>query len=110
MGEAKRRKAEIERLQGADDAWRATLSPIEMQAATIAELAHRRIVEDRGLVSGCYLLAFFLHRYMRNRGIETKLIVGWVNDGETDARASHAWIEIGGQKIDIALTHTDFPE
>jgi hypothetical protein len=36
--------------------------------------------------------------------------VGWVNDGETDAMASHAWIEIGGKKIDVALTQTEFPE
>jgi hypothetical protein len=41
---------------------------------------------------------------MRIRGIENKLMVGWVNDGETDAMASHAWIEIGSKKIDIALT------
>jgi hypothetical protein len=68
MGEAKRRKAEIERIKGADDAWRATLSPIELQAATIAELAHDRIVEDRGLVSGCYLLRVLFTSLYANSG------------------------------------------
>jgi hypothetical protein len=110
MGEAKRRKAEIQKLKGELDEWKAALSPSELRAATIAEVAHRRIVQERGLVGGCYLLAFFLHRYLQKQGIETQLIVGWVHDGETDAMTSHAWVELGGKKIDISLTRTEFPD
>lgn len=110
MGEAKRRKAEIEKLKNATADWYTTLSQSELQAAKIAELAYARIVEDQRLTGGCYLLAFFLCKYMRARGLNAEAIVGWVNDGTSEIMASHAWVEMGGKKIDISLTRTDDEE
>lgn len=110
MGDAKRRRAEIQKMKSANDAWRAVLTPTELKAAAIAERAHSALVERRQLTGGCYLLAFFLRRYMRENGIEAEAIVGWVNDGTTPLMISHAWVEVGGKKIDIALTLTEDPD
>lgn len=110
MGDAKRRRAEIEKLKSASDAWRSTLTPAELKAASIAERAHSNLVERQKLIGACYLLAFFLRRYMRENGIKAEAIVGWVNDGTTSLMISHAWIEVGGKKIDIALTLTEDPD
>jgi hypothetical protein len=111
VGEANRRKSEISRLKQESEQWRISLSSDERIVATIGELVYERIVEHSGLVSGCYLLAFFLHEYLRSRHrIESELIVGWVNDGTWDGLTSHGWIEVGRKKVDISLHRTEYPE
>jgi hypothetical protein len=111
MSESKRRKAEIDRLKQAEREWLGSLAPAEQKSADVARRAHVQLVERRGLVGGCYLLAFFLNELLHDKySIETDLVVGWVNDGSWPGVTSHAWIELGGKKIDIALTRTEFPE
>lgn len=111
MGEAKRRKAEIQALQSAHQEWLAGLLPTERTGADVALQAYERIVQRKSLVGGCYLLAFFLHEYLHSqRQIQTELVVGWVNDGTWPGMASHAWIELGGKKIDISLVRTEHPD
>jgi hypothetical protein len=108
MGEAKRRKLEIERLKREDQEWVNNLTPAERTAAQVSQRAYTQIVERKGLVSGCYLLAFFLHEMLHSKySIQTELIVGWINDGTWPGVGSHAWIELGGKKIDISLTLTE---
>ncbi|MEJ0098495.1 MAG: hypothetical protein WDO12_01605 [Pseudomonadota bacterium] len=68
-------------------------------------------MEDKELTGGCYLLAFFLTRYLNERyGISVRPIVGWVNDGTTPHMTSHAWIESSSGITDISLTKTEHPE
>jgi hypothetical protein len=111
MGEAKRRKAEIDRLKSADADWLASLSPTERTIVAVTQTAYERIVVRRGLVGGCYLLAFFLHELLQSQyRVATDLIVGWVNDGTWGGMASHAWVELGGKKIDISLVVTEYPD
>ena len=111
MGEAKRRKAEIERLKRAEEEWLIGLTPAERTVAEVARRTHAQLVERRGLIGGCYLLAFFLNELLQSKySIETELVVGWVNDGTWPGVASHAWIEFGGKKTDISLTRTELPE
>jgi hypothetical protein len=111
MGEAQRRKAEIARLKQAEQEWFLSLTPTERTAADVARRAHTQLVERRGLVAACYLLAFFLNELLRSKhAIETDLVVGWANDGSWPGVTSHAWIELGGKKIDISTTKTDMPE
>lgn len=111
MGEARRRKAEIGWLKEAEEAWLRSLKPAERTVADVARRTHKELVERRGLIGGCYLLAFFLNELLLSKySIETDLIVGWVNDGTWPGAASHAWVEMGGRKIDISLTRTELPE
>jgi hypothetical protein len=111
MGEANRRKAEVERLKNADNEWLASLNPTERTVAQVCMRAHAQIVKRAKLVGGCYLLAFFLNELLQARySIQTDLVVGWVNDGTWAGVGSHAWIELGARKIDIALTLTEHPE
>lgn len=111
MGEAQRRKAEIESVSRPYADWLVTLTQTEREVALTAMRTHERIVKGKRLFGGCYLLSFFLHIYLKKeRGIETTAIVGWVNDGTTPLMISHAWLELDGKKIDITLTHTEHPD
>ena len=111
MGESRRRRAEIEQLKRAEQDWLASLTASERTAAAVARRTHAQLVERRGLVTGCYLLAFFLNELLRvEYFVDTDLVVGWVNDGSWPGVAPHAWIELGGKKIDISLTRTEHPE
>ena len=111
MGEAQRRKAEIENVSRLYTDWLATLTQFEREVAQVSILAHERIVKGKRLLGACYLLSFFLHQYLkREKGIETTVVVGWINDGTTPLMISHAWLEFGGKKSDITLTHTEHPD
>lgn len=111
MGEAQRRKAEIEKVSRLYTDWLATLTQSEREVAQVSMLAHERIVKGKRLLGACYLLSFFLHQYLkREKGIETTVVVGWINDGTTPLMISHAWLEFGGKKSDITLTHTEHPD
>lgn len=111
MGEAQRRKAEIEKVSRLYTDWLATLTQSEREVAQISMRAHERIVKGKRLLGACYLLSFFLHQYLkREKGIETTVVVGWINDGTTPLMISHAWFEFGGKKSDITLTHTEHPD
>jgi Transglutaminase-like superfamily len=107
MGEARRRKAEIEQLKRRQEEWLAALDAPARKIADTAMRAHERIVERRGLVGGCYLLAFFLGRNLRGKGVPVEIVVGWVNDGTSPLMSSHAWVEWQGRKTDISLTRTE---
>ena len=111
MGEAARRKAEIEALKTRNVLWLASLSPVEQLIANAAQRAYDCIVVGLGMTEGCYHLVFFLHEYLRlEHGVEVAVIVGWVNDGQWDGATSHAWFEYEGKKIDISLHRTSHPE
>lgn len=111
MGEAQRRKAEIEKVSRLYTDWLATLTQSEREVAQVSMRAHERIVKGKRLLGACYLLSFFLHQYLkREKGIETTVVVGWINDGTTPLMISHAWLEFGGKKTDITLTHTEHPD
>jgi len=108
MGEAQRRKAEIEKMSRLYTDWLATLTQPEREVAQVLMRAHERIVKGKRLFGACYLLSFFLHQYLKQeKGIETAVVVGWINDGTTPLMISHAWLELEGKKSDITLTHTE---
>lgn len=111
MGEAKRRRAEIEAIKNAYVAWLSTLSPIEHCIAQTAKLAHERIVERMGVTGACYLLAFFLGQYLRReKSVEVETVIGYVNDTTSALMSSHAWIEYNGKVTDISLTRTEYAQ
>jgi hypothetical protein len=53
----------------------------------------------------CWKRAPVLHRYLAQRGIETRIIFGVRRDGE-DVLSGHAWLERGGEP----LLETDAPD
>ncbi|MDD5056501.1 MAG: lasso peptide biosynthesis protein [Sideroxydans sp.] len=111
MGEASRRKAEIVALKAQNENWLASLSGDEKTVATVALATYTKIVETLGMTEGCYNLAFFLYEHLRRKyGISVRVVVGWINDGEWDGAASHAWVEYQGKKIDISMHKTSHPD
>lgn len=111
MGEAQRRKTEISMIKRKYADWFETLTQTERKVAAVAKCTHERIVEGKKLFGACYLITFFMHQYLKHeKGIETNAVVGWVNDGTTPLMISHAWLELDGKKIDITLTHTEYPD
>jgi hypothetical protein len=111
MGEATRRKAEIERMRVINAEWQATLSPEQKTIASVAQTTYNKLVCEYGITEGCYILSFFLYEYLRRKHkFHVQIVVGWVNDGLWDGASSHAWVEYEGKKIDIALHKTSYPE
>jgi hypothetical protein len=53
----------------------------------------------------CWKRAPVLHRYLAQRGIETRIVFGVRREGE-DALSGHAWLERGGEP----LLETDAPD
>ncbi len=79
----------------------------ESEVAIFAKNVHRIFVKKHGLHSACYLLTFFIYKYCKEViGAETKIVIGWINDGSWDGVCSHAWIEYNGKKIDVSLSVT----
>lgn len=110
MGQAKRRTVEIEFLKNQDVIWRAGLSADELVIAKVAERLDERLVRGRQFTEGCYHLAFFMTHYLSLRGIAVTPVIGWVNDGEWEGMASHAWIEYKNKKTDGSLCRTSRPD
>lgn len=110
MGEAKRRANEIANLKATQEKWLSGLTNEEKEIHQLAEKLEERLVRGTGFTEGCYHLAFFMTRYLADKGITVTPVVGWVNDGTWDGVASHAWIEYEGKKTDISMTRTSYPD
>jgi hypothetical protein len=111
MGDAKRRKAEIDQLKNRQLVWLASLEGDERAVAEVAINALENVVIARSMTGGCYNLAFFLRDYLkREKGIDVEMVVGWVTDDSWEGGISHAWIEHLGRKTDISLWRTDHPD
>lgn len=111
MGEAARRKAEIAALKTRNTEWLNSLPPDDRTIATVSQATYDRVVVGLSMTEACYNLAFFLQEYLRNKhSIQTKVVVGWVNDGTWDGAASHAWLEYQGKRTDISLYKTSHPD
>lgn len=92
-------------------AWLDALPADERVIANVAMRLHANFVRPKRFAGGCYLLAFFLRQYLsREHRLDAKALVGYVCDGTTPLRASHAWLEYAGKKTDVSLTITEFPE
>jgi hypothetical protein len=103
MGQAKRSTAEAQK-------WLASLSPEETQVADVAQRLLVRFIDPCEATSMCYRLTYFLHLYLTDKGIKTKPVVGYVNDGTDDVFMSHAWLEYDGKKTDLTLGRPERPE
>ena len=108
MGQARQRKLESQKFEALDRTWLLSLSSEERQIVEVASRVHQKVVMEGGMWGGCYHLSFFLKRYLKKqRNIEVEVVVGWVGEDSWQGVASHAWVEFGGRKIDVALSRTE---
>jgi len=111
MGQARQRKLQAEKFEALDRTWLLSLSSDERQVVEVASRIHQKLVMEGGMWGGCYHLSFFLKRYLKKqRNIEVDVIVGWVGEDSWQGVASHAWVELGGRKVDMALSRTEDPQ
>lgn len=108
MGEAKRRAAAYAAAK------RTLLGSLMGDSLTVAETAltlFERFILPTRYTGGCYLTSMILHRYLKQeRGIETDVVVGFINDGTDEIFISHGWLEHEGRKIDLTANITVLPE
>jgi hypothetical protein len=99
MGKAARANSEARR------AWIDSLSPTDNAAREAAEALLDNFVKPAKATGMCYRMTYFLHLYLAELGIPSIPIVGWVTDGRDELAISHAWVDVGGRKIDVTLVH-----
>jgi len=59
----------------------------------------------RSLEGGCYRTALFLRLYLKeHHGIQGDTVIGFVNDGQSNIYASHAWYEYDKKITDLAIS------
>jgi hypothetical protein len=81
------------------------------QIARAATALFEGFIMPQRFTGGCYLTTIFLYLYLkREHGIETKPVVGYVNDGTDDIMISHAWLEYEDLKTDITLFLVENPQ
>jgi hypothetical protein len=102
VGQAKLRSAAIQK-------WLAGLTDEERVCADAAQRLLQRFIDPAEATGMCYRLVFFLHLYLKDRGILTNPVVGYLNDGTDDVMVSHAWLELSGKKTDLTLGRTERP-
>ena len=103
MGQAKRRKSELE-------LWQASLSPDELRLVIVARSLFRNFVRPAKATGMCYRMAAFLTERLSADQITVEPIVGYANDGTDDIMIPHAWIELGGKRTDVTLGITEQPD
>jgi hypothetical protein len=91
----------------ARQAWLTSLTREEDIARKAAELLLSKLILPEKATGMCYRVTFFLHLYLTELGVPSEPIVGWVTDGRNDLAMSHAWLEVGGKKIDLTLVNVD---
>lgn len=105
MGEAKRRAGAYE------EAKRKLLGSLTGNPAIVAETAimlFEGFILPNRYTGGCYLTNMILHCFLKDElGIETEVVVGYVNDGTDDIMISHAWLEHAGLKTDLTIHRTE---
>lgn len=106
MGQARRRKQEIDSIKAEEGAWREGLNEEEQMILDLAETLERKLVRGKQFAGVCYHLAFFLTHFLERQNILVTPIVGWVAEPGWEGLASHAWIEYEGKKTDGSLCHT----
>jgi len=107
MGEAKRRAVAFE---AAKLNLLKSLSGDELVVAQTAIRLFERFILPKRYTGGCYLTSMILHRYLADEhGVETEVVVGYINDGTDDIFISHAWIEYAGLKTDLTIHLTEDP-
>jgi hypothetical protein len=108
MGEAKRRAAAYE---AAKAKLLGSLTGDGLVVAGSAIKLFEGFILPTRYTGGCYLTNMVLHRYLKDEhGIETEVIVGYINDGTDDIYMSHGWLEHEGRKTDLTIHLTEHPE
>jgi hypothetical protein len=103
VGQAKLRNDAVQK-------WLAGLNDDERICADAAQRLLQRFIDPAEATGMCYRLTFFLHLYLADKGVPTKPVIGYLNDGTDDIMVSHAWLELGRKKTDLTLGKTERPD
>jgi hypothetical protein len=96
MGQAKKKKAELESFIG-------SLSPSQKVVYDVSHMLLDKFINPIWLRGACYRTAFLLRAILEKEyGILNEAVVGYVNDGD-NIFISHAWLETDGRKTDLML-------
>lgn len=99
MGEAKRRRQELDKI----------ISGFSAEQKVIFDLAQRaydEIIRAHNFQGACYHMTYFLKAVLhKEHGIEADAVIGFINDGTDDIMISHGWLEYQGRKVDIAAAN-----
>jgi len=88
--------------------WLLSLDRKENYVVQAAINLWEKFVRTKGMTGGCYYLALFLRKFLKNEhGIQVEVVVGWVVQKGSKSATSHAWIEYQGKITDISLGSTE---
>lgn len=94
VGEAKRKADDLTTF----------LSHLTVGEKTTYDLTQRLLnglIKPKGMHGACYRVSVLLNRILaKEYGVASNVVLGWINDGD-DIFISHAWLEIGGKKVDL---------
>lgn len=94
VGESKRKNNDLK-------AFVANLNSDEKTAYDLAQRLLKSLIKPKGMHGACYRVSVLLNRILSNEyGVTSEVVLGWINDGD-DVFISHAWLEIGGKKVDL---------
>lgn len=85
------------------DEWTSSLTADENVAREAAENLLRRFILPESSTGMCYRMTYLLHLYLSEKAVPSVPVVGWVTDPRDDLAISHAWVEVGGKKIDLTI-------
>jgi len=108
MGEAKRQEKAYQKAR--NDLFASSNEEARIVGKTATALFDGFILPNR-FTGGCYITTMVLHLFLkREYEIDTKPVVGFVNDGTDNIMISHAWLEYEKQKTDLTLHVTERPD
>lgn len=79
----------------------ANLTSDEKTTYDLAQRLLKGLIKPKGMRGACYRVSVLLNRILLiEYGVESEVVLGWINDGD-DVFISHAWLEVGGKKVDL---------
>jgi hypothetical protein len=94
VGEAKRKVKEL----------KAFLSSMNADEKTTYDLTQRLLngfIKPKVMHGACYRVSVLLNRILASEYcVASDVVLGWINDGD-NIFISHAWLEVGGKKVDL---------
>lgn len=94
MGDGKRKAADLK-------AFLASLTADEKKVYDLTQRLLKDFIKPKGMHGACYRVSVLLNRILaKEYGIASNVVLGWINDGD-DIFISHAWLEVGGKKVDL---------
>ncbi|KMS51554.1 hypothetical protein V473_23260 [Sphingobium cupriresistens LL01] len=94
VGESKRKSNDLK-------VFVAGLTSDEKTTYDLAQRLLKELIKPKGMHGACYRVSVLLNRILsKEYGVTSEVVLGWINDGD-DIFISHAWLNVGGKKVDL---------